>query len=480
MRKFFALPSLPIVLFFLSVASRPASSQLSFDKLVIDRKFAGAYSVCAVDLDRDGKTDVLAGGSSGVAWWKNDGRGNFSKRTIGSLSGTWWVYAADIDRDGDYDVLGTSPKLKRVQFFENRGGESFASYTVGDGINAETVFAADLDRDGDLDVLATDWDNNDVVCWKYNGGRRFARYVLDGNLKGAHSVTAADFDLDGDVDVAASGSGKINLYRNNGSGSFSSAITIGSGGSLCIHATDFDRDGNPDILGTGRRAGDVFWYEGGGGRFSKHTIATGFGDSWSVHAVDIDGDGDMDAVAAAILDNYVKAWINDGSDTKFKEYLVDGDIKSARAAWAADFDGDGDADIISAARKSGQVAWYRVSRGAVGRVAEQLPDRKDEDDHMTAALMPESYALGQNYPNPFNAETRIEYDLPEKGEVRLVIYDVLGREVRILVWQDQPADHHVVAWNGCDNGGQRVSSGMYFYHLQAGGYSATKKMLMVQ
>jgi hypothetical protein len=477
MRAFLA--TISCVLLFLCFFNSPVYADLSFSKSVIDSRLSGAYTVMSVDLDRDGKNDILAAGGNNVVWYKNSGTGSFSKRTIGNLSGTWWVYAADVDRDGDIDVLAASPKLNQVQFYQNKGGESFNSYVVGTGVNAECVYAADLDGDKDLDIVASDWENNRVVRWRYDGGQRFTMFVVDANLGGAHSVTAADFDRDGKIDIAASGSGKINWYKNN-DGSFSGAKSIASGGSLCIHSIDFNRDGKQDLLATGRQSGEVAWYQGsGGGSFSKRVIASSFGDSWSVHAADMDKDGDLDVTAGSIDRNYVKAWINDGSNSKFKEYLVDGNINNARAVWVADFDGDGDADITSAARKSNQIAWYKVS-GSSTIASREANDADGNEIAASGSSLPVAYTLEQNFPNPFNPETRIAYELPQSGYVRLVVYDVLGREVIALISGERPAGRHSVTWNGIDAQGQRASSGVYFYRLHAGGFTASKRMMLVQ
>lgn len=95
-------------------------------------------------------------------------------------------------------------------------------------------------------------------------------------------------------------------------------------------------------------------------------------------------------------------------------------------------------------------------------------------------LLPEDFGLYQNYPNPFNPETRIEFDLPQTSAVRLTIYNVLGREVVRLVDEERPAGRHSLVWNSRDENGARVSSGIYFYSLQAGEFRASKKMLLVQ
>jgi hypothetical protein len=94
--------------------------------------------------------------------------------------------------------------------------------------------------------------------------------------------------------------------------------------------------------------------------------------------------------------------------------------------------------------------------------------------------VPTEYALEQNYPNPFNPETVIKYELPASGHVRLSVYNSLGQEVRRLVDYDQPAAYHQVVWDGRDNAGNPLPSGMYFYRLETNKFSAIKKMVMMK
>jgi subtilisin family serine protease len=89
--------------------------------------------------------------------------------------------------------------------------------------------------------------------------------------------------------------------------------------------------------------------------------------------------------------------------------------------------------------------------------------------------IPETFALSQNYPNPFNPTTTIKYDLPKQSGVKIVVYDILGREVATLVNEIQKAGSYQVVWNA-----NRLASGVYFYRLKAGGYSATKKLLFLK
>ncbi|RMF60150.1 MAG: T9SS C-terminal target domain-containing protein [Calditrichaeota bacterium] len=94
--------------------------------------------------------------------------------------------------------------------------------------------------------------------------------------------------------------------------------------------------------------------------------------------------------------------------------------------------------------------------------------------------LPERFALHPNYPNPFNPETTIRYDLPVPAEVRLTIYDLLGRVVRTLVAKKQAAGAHAAVWDGRDDSGKQLASGVYVYRLDAGEFKKSAKMLLLK
>jgi hypothetical protein len=89
--------------------------------------------------------------------------------------------------------------------------------------------------------------------------------------------------------------------------------------------------------------------------------------------------------------------------------------------------------------------------------------------------VPAKFILYQNYPNPFNSSTIIEYDIPENNYVELIIYDVLGREVKTLVNEYKKVGSYSVKFDGSN-----LASGLYFYKIEAGNYVETKKMVMIK
>ena len=96
------------------------------------------------------------------------------------------------------------------------------------------------------------------------------------------------------------------------------------------------------------------------------------------------------------------------------------------------------------------------------------------------ATSPSSFALHSNYPNPFNPETTIGFDLPMSADARIEVFDVTGQLQRILLAGRMDGGRHHVAWDGRDGGGRRVSSGVYFYRLQAGASNETRRMLLLK
>jgi hypothetical protein len=94
--------------------------------------------------------------------------------------------------------------------------------------------------------------------------------------------------------------------------------------------------------------------------------------------------------------------------------------------------------------------------------------------------LPEEYSLLQNYPNPFNPSTNIQYSLPNKSNVRITIYDVISNKVKTLINQEQDAGYKSIVWDGTNGSGNRVSSGIYLYQIEAGDYFNLKQMVLLK
>lgn len=157
-------------------------------------------------------------------------------------------------------------------------------------------------------------------------------------------------------------------------------------------------------------------------------------------------------------------------------------VGSATAHLRAERDGNGSGRVYTIVFEASD------GRGGVceGRVKVCVPhdmkrkDCGDEGELYDATLEDEDTLETDNYPNPFNPRTTIRYSLPAAVDVQLVVYDALGRRVRTLVAAGQNAGAHDVSWDGSDDAGRQVPSGVYVYHLRAGSEEVSRRMLLLK
>ena len=104
----------------------------------------------------------------------------------------------------------------------------------------------------------------------------------------------------------------------------------------------------------------------------------------------------------------------------------------------------------------------------------------EESSDVKESIVPKDFSLSQNLPNPFNPETEISYDLPNACHVSLSIYNLLGQRTRTLVDEYLTTGHKTIRWDGRDDQGIQVASGIYFYQIQAGDFTDAKKMILMK
>ena len=95
-------------------------------------------------------------------------------------------------------------------------------------------------------------------------------------------------------------------------------------------------------------------------------------------------------------------------------------------------------------------------------------------------MIPDEFALHQNFPNPFNPTTSIRFDLPTQEKVNIIIFDVMGRNIRSLLNENRNAGYHNIQWDAKNDLGEHVSAGMYIYIIQAGEHRSVKKMVLLK
>lgn len=341
---------------------------------IISNSADNAQSVYSADLDGDGDMDVLSASfyDDKIAWYENDGNGNFSQEIVISLiaDGASAVYSADMDGDGDMDVFSAARNAHKVAWYENDGNGNFGEeihvslYAEG----ATSVYCADVDGDGDLDVLAALASSLRIVWYENVGNGTFVQGFGQENLitmtGESPSLYYADIDGDGDVDVFSGSSTVIAWHENDGNGNFGQQNVINPNGNWTrsLHSEDLDGDGDMDLLAASFFDDDnIAWYENdGNGNFGQQNIISQSVDNpESVYSADLDGDGDMDVLSASDTDDKIAWYENDGSGSFGEQNVISLTAYGALSLFSADLNGDGDMDVLSASSETDKIAWYK-------------------------------------------------------------------------------------------------------------------------
>ena len=179
----------------------------------------------------------------------------------------------------------------------------------------------------------------------------------------------------------------------------------------------------------------------------------------SVAVEDFDNDNHLDVVAAGQeTDNPLRVFYGPDWDI---EPIHNANV-NFRYVDTYDLDKDGDVDIIASIMGTNHVVWYEDTLIIDG--IEQLP-----------GSIPNHYTLSQNYPNPFNPSTTITFSIPKTEFVSLKVYNNLGQEVAALVTDRLTPGSYQYTWDAGS-----LSSGVYYYKLQAGTYIETKKLILLR
>ncbi|WP_457651967.1 T9SS type A sorting domain-containing protein [Rhodocaloribacter sp.] len=418
--------------------------------------------------------------SSEISFVEVTGAGNpFDGVDVGDNSDPAFV---DIDGDADSDAfVGETDGV--VNFFENTGdanNPAFVEVTGAgnpfDGVDVGSFSAlafVDIDADGDRDLFA----GSDGVSGFGGGAMHFFENTGDANNPAFVERTGSENPFDA---VSISDRPDPAFVDIDGDGDFDAFVGGGEdvGGFGCYGFVNYFEN-------TGDASDPAFVQRFGTG--NPLNICRSY--HLSPSFVDLDFDGDFDAVLGETFGG-IFYYENTGSvaDPVFVERtgadnpLDFADVGRYGAPAVVDIDGDGDEDVISGAGQvfgsgmySGQLRYFRNETIPAGPSARISGDGSTREVDAVVVGVPEAYELGQNYPNPFNSVTRITYELPESGPVRLVVFDALGRVIRVLVDGVRPAGRHTATFEA-----GALPSGLYFYRIEAGTFTGTHTMMLVK
>ncbi len=323
--------------------------------------------------------------SEGIAWLANTGQLTLSGRPLQqahehavytAFNRPAGLAVADIDHDLDLDIAVAAFGGNDVVWMENLGDHpsEWLFHNVDDFFPAAaSVNGRDLDGDGAVDLIGCAWNSGEFAWWQnYGFGAAWTKYVIGTGFTNAHWVDTADVDSDGDFDVigAAAVPGTIVWWRNDGGTPIEWTMQIvdqNFGGARSAVPVDIDLDGRVDILGAALEDNEIAWWRNDGGSpidWTKHTIAVGFTQAHHAVAQDMDMDGDLDVVGAGYGASRLALWRNQGgSPIQWTRELVGGTFIGALEVQATDLDGDNRIDVVATSDRMHLVVWWRNDGG---------------------------------------------------------------------------------------------------------------------
>jgi uncharacterized delta-60 repeat protein len=439
---------------------------------------SGSYDYTTVKYD-----------ASGVEKWvvRYNGLGNAYDKAIDLT----------VDDEGNVYVTGSSIGSSSLEFatikYNTFGVEQWTAHYNGPNNSSDWAKSISVDDAGNVYVTGqiAGYGFTDYVTIKYNASG-VEQWITNFDPEGIYDYASA-LTVDGNGNVYVTGSSWISgtkddyatikyntlgieqwVARYNGPGNLDdnvNALTVDDAGNVYVtgwsYGSETDRDYATikyDALGIEQW---VARYNGPG------------------NATDVAVDLAVDAVGNV----YVTGGINWGSGTDYDYVTIKYDT-SGVWQWGALFEGPGYSnDIVLDLSIDGtdnlyvtgyseynsglSYHWRNYTTIKYSEIATQvvIDDPK---------LLPKDFNLGQNYPNPFNPTTAIQYSLPKTEYVTISVYNSLGQLVRTLLNEQKSAGEYNLIWDGTNQSGMKVSSGLYLYSLKAGEFRSVKKMLLIK
>jgi len=436
------------------------------------------YGTYAGDLDGDGWSDFIVPNEipADIRVFMNDQQGGYDNFTIFSISGgsrPSTNEGFDYNLDGFMDFTVGNSQNNQVTVFTGDGTGNFSAiqnYTADNGIRGLVIL--DANGDGFPDIVTANRDGSNSSILMNSGNGTFAIAInFEGNGDGETAAATADVNGDGIMDLflGAYYSNEVILWLGDGDGgfTFSDEITVGNNPWMIVSG-DVNNDKIPDVVcaNSGSSSFSVVLCDSIGNLSSPVNYAVGQFPI-SVDLGDVDGDLDLDIVTSNFTGANFTLYENDGTGVFINRNDLTSDMAGSCAVFH-DRDNDGDMDMTGIDERQDLLILFTNN---------PVTDINEQEN------FPGEFTLYQNYPNPFNPSTKIKFSIPsviasgakQSQFITLKVYDVLGNEMTTLVNEEKEPGTYEVNFDASS-----LTSGMYFYTLQTGNYSETKKMIFLK
>ena len=437
-------------------------------------------SAAAADLEGDGDIEIVFCSKDQKCYILN---GDGSVQAEYSANGFLMTTPAlrDLDGDGDLEIIfGGFAKYLYVIHHDGTDFGSFPLYVDESIMMAPAV--GDIDNDGSDEIVVGTWSNN---VWAFDlDGTVVSGFPYSAGNKINSDPALADLDGDGTLEILV-GSDDNYLYSINSDGSERFSVNTSGDVRGAPSVEDIDGDGDWEIF-FGSNVKKVFGIDHEGNALSGWPQESTSAFKSAPVFADLNNSGHP-SILAATTNGTLYAWDTAGNTADNFPISLQGTVQGSFAV--ADIDSDGDLEISVGASSNmavvdiktdaGNGEYWSMYRLNPTRSGNRSDFEMGVEDNFP--MLPTQFVVYQNYPNPFNPSTRIRYDLPEQSFVTITIHDLLGRNVRTLVKELQDAGQQSVVWDGKNEDGFSLSTGIYFFHVHIpDGDLQTKKMMLLK
>lgn len=435
------------------------------------------------DVDGDGDNEIVFGSSNGrLSILNNDGSDNSIYQISGLISGSPALY--DLDDDGDLEIVFTSDYNSSGKVYAiHHNGEDFENFPVDIGEKMLVGAAVnDLDADGLADIVVCTW------------GEKIHVINVDGSIKQGFPfisnkrfntpATLVDLDLDGKMEiVAGNDNGLLHVLKYDGTEMF--LFDTGDDIRGGISVSDLNDDGSLELLFSGYDDLLHAWNPIDGVELAGWPVDLGDNSLTEPITVDLDNDGDLEVIAAN-KNGILYVFHHDGTPFSAFPMSLAGGVESTPVV--SDLDRDGDYEIavgttmglvvIDVKKDMGDRISWKLHRGNMERTGSMGIVLLSNDNYEPPT--PKEFYVSPGYPNPFNPSTSINIYLIESNNIKVSIYDALGRLVNTIKNKNAMPGNHTFNWIGSDNNGSDLPTGVYFVQVLSGANVHTQKVLLIK
>ena len=510
----------------------------TFNEHLIDNTWNGTAWVFINDLDNDNDKDIIAVAeiSDAILLWENDGNENFTvDPVVTSYSGAFSAYPADMDNDYDMDILASASSSNRISWFESNQyrvifeANPFSGHAplevqftdLSNFIEPVISWSWDFDNDGVIDS------NTENPVWIYEepdtysvslevSTDTFTRTLLKEDYITVFAGESGLFFDGSDSYVLCPSSPSLNLTEAFTIEAWINPIGWGENSAFGFgRIIDKQRflflltDSNP-VLNDYSICLWLFHEDGSNSRSVAPDNSISL-NSWQHVAVTYDGISEVKIYvygqeqsltqtappAGNILDNSANDFIIGNSIGQ--SYTFEGTIDELRI-WNVVRDEQQINDYMFqylSGNEQGLVGCWRMNEANGETIIDFTSNANDgtlydtswitgapmimtSTDDLLSNDLSSRLVLYPNFPNPFNPSTTISYQLPKNSKVELTIYNLKGQKVQTLTNEFKDKGNHTVTWEGDDELGNPVTSGIYFYKLKADDFQKVKKMILMK